>query len=295
MSHFRITHIWPERYRGSCIFKVRFEKLALQERSWWFPEEPPRPDFSIRPLNNTCSWCGVESAHIHQEEWLCLNNTCEAFWKKSDGVYASDVPNYNFDFLNSRTYGEVFIPCSLLPVHGISWTPQIPLSVFQKMRLTSQDLADFQTITKGHGVPDEEETIGSRCIDGWNWKGFICPLCRRCNSRFIWNALKCENCSFSLTLPMDSISLTSLTQGGKVKAPPSSKRMRPSFEHTDSSGYRYRQWSLDGIGSIWHVKSTEAINEQPDGPNDLFNSFQTTDIGLKRLVLRQANGKPRVS
>ena len=73
---------------------------------------------------------------------------------------------------------------------------------------------------------------------------------------------------------MDSISLTSLTQGRKVKAPPSSKRMSPSFEHTDSSGYCYRQWSLDGIGSIWHVKSTEAINEQPGGPNDLFNSFQ---------------------
>ena len=296
MGHFRITDIWPEKHREFIIFKVRFEKLVLDEASWWFPEKLGPIDFEIQPVKQACKVCKIEHKQVYKDEWLCLNDECLNFWKNADGKPGGEIQDleYNTDFLNCRCQKKLHVPCPLQPIKGVPWVPQPPKSAIDGLGISRKVLANFQRLNMGHAVMDTSDSKQSLDLDCWNWNGFICPRCGRCNSRVSWNNLECGgDCGFQITLPMTKIPLRDVLggrQGPSTRCAWKVNRLESEISEIESSGSQIEQWGLKAIGQITHIKSTEEINQRPNGADFLFEAFQEEDIGLRRLALTTSEG-----
>ncbi|KAJ4299657.1 hypothetical protein N0V90_004903 [Kalmusia sp. IMI 367209] len=70
-----------------------------------------------------------------------------------------------------------------------------------------------------------------------------------------------------------------------------SKRIRVS-EPIWAYNYRIDRYTIPGINSfIVHMVANETINQEPGGPNDMFEELQRVDIGLERRILGSENHK----
>ncbi|KAJ6155686.1 hypothetical protein N7470_006252 [Penicillium chermesinum] len=275
MDHFRVTDIWPE--------------------SWWLPKTPSIIDTSVQPAVKTCGTCNKTSKQIFTIEWLCLNEACTKFWKNSDDKYAAEDLEYNPDFLKARVDPKKrpFIPCAILPDpdQNVIWAPQMPPSALRALRITQGSARKFRNETKGYYVSESEISGPRKELNCWNWKGFVCPRCGRCNPRSLWDSLKCsEECGFHVELQLERIRLQDILRA--TRRSESSIKLKLNLEPRlrwydgpGKQGFQYSKWVLDNIGSVTHIRSNSEINKRPHGPDELFSRFQQGELKLQRLPL----------
>ncbi|KAK7536864.1 uncharacterized protein J3D65DRAFT_553080, partial [Phyllosticta citribraziliensis] len=265
LDWFKPAYVWAEKSNGHVVVKYRFEKLDKDKSSWWMPqglEEPAKLGSLPAPEIKTCDDCSESSTRVYLQGWMCLQPQCANFWK-IDGLEPEEASLlYDPRFLKQYTpWGHSSAPQPLRP---------------EPMRLGSMPvLGDDVSWAAG--------------------KGIACPDCGRCNSREVWKGWQCGNpaCSFEYSLPH------SLIPPSGIRNPydPASKGYTSSKDQVLSSSvglevefannYRIHKYIIPGIpGFIAHFIANGTVNEELDGPDDMWTELQSTEIGLCRRPLQ---------
>lgn len=259
--------MWCEIINRFKVWMVRFEKIDLSKRSWWSRSNDSISarqscDFNTTRVFASCITCRRESKMIYNDGWTCQNNQCVRFFQFAK-KYDPRTLDYTTQFLNERTNYIGEDPGPLNP----------PL-------LTEADMAT----TDAFGIEKQ-------------WKrGIVCPLCGCCSRRIKWDHWFCENpdCDFTHRVqqrptPIGEVVTRSLgceatdlnpTIKGGIRVGQSIKGLYDVYEYI-IPGLRG-----EDIGCVRHFKGNGIINQQPDGPNDLFLAMQQDDLGLKRNPAR---------
>ena len=272
LGFFRITHLWFEASGDSAGARVRLEKVDLDTPSWWMPQGMvPRPPLEQRTDTAPaptfpCLACGGYSPQVYAEGWMCLEESCPQFWK-INGVHAPAELAYNPQFLTMRVRD---------PVRNHNSYPLVP------------------TVTEKFRETDPLQTT-ARC----SWRGVVCPLCRRCNSRIYWDGWRCEtpSCTWSHTGPRVALPLCSTQddaeptkKGARLPYFGNANELRPRMSWM--KGYRKDVYHIPNIGTVTHYAAMGYVNHRRGGPNDMFQMLQTTEgLGLRRYPLKQSVGK----
>lgn len=277
MAYFQVTDVWYERVGEKTGVKVRFEKLELSEKSWWAALGSPNPpsleerDFDTKPESIQCLSCHRKSPRIYNEGWMCLEPTCTDFWYINQS--RPDALTFHPDFLNTRSR-----PARTIRPHH-SLIPNL-----------------LGTISE-----DDPEVSSMRIA----WKAIVCPLCSKCVPRMFWRGWKCTDdgitgpqhqCPFQKLFNMPPVSIRSVVDDFDLGPIQRALYFNPKMaipEIDDESLFPYRKltYRIRGVGSITHFVANRAINSQYGGPNDMFRTLQTGDLGLRRYRLQQSVGK----
>lgn len=279
MAYFRVTDIWFERIGGKAGGKVRFEKIDLENKSWWAEKDslPPSPieqRVEIKPEKVQCLECSQSSTRIYNEVWMCLQPSCRSFWT-IDGSTPPTCLTFHPDFLNHRAAPDP----SLQPHYSL--VPNLLATI--------------------------NEHEGDASLSRIAWRGIVCPQCSKCISRRFWRGWRCTDdaitgsgqhcnaCSFEKTVKIKPVSLRSVIDEFELSPIKRTVFFDPKFmtpEIDDSSLHPYRKltYRLPGVGSVTHFVSNMAINSRANGPNDLFQQLQASDLGLRRYPLQQSVG-----
>ncbi|KAJ5381780.1 uncharacterized protein N7496_004208 [Penicillium cataractarum] len=272
MDWFLITNVWMEKMGKYAGFRFRLEKLDLSTKGWW-AEQGPNEELPLAPRNlnrppptRECSVCGKPSIQVYiRPGWMCLEPSCRKFWKI--GNKEPKEFEYHPDFLNYRHPRGPDIPNSGPLVNVVDRNLEPP-----------------------EGVADREE-----------WRGIVCPECRKCIQRVTWDAWDCtddalrepeETCCYRVVRRIREIPLQSILKGVR----PYTRRqlqasIQPVIDKRSLEPYELRTYEIPNGGSITHFVSNPTINERADGPNHLFSELQRLDLGLKRYPLGSAQGE----
>lgn len=264
LDWFKPTQVWAEKSGDRRIIRYRFEVLDASKPAWWkgqgvveavqLGELPP-------PFSHQCSPCQQFSQQIYLNGWMCTNYDCGAFWKFVDGTDPDEEALvYDPRFLKQKTnWPHVSPPQATKPDPFI--------------------LAD------GSGRFDH----------GMVWeatKGIVCPNCDRCGARDQWTYWECKNCHTRYDLPRSIVTPNLLHDWYNP--------VDTGFAHTKDEchdsikisvqfmgNYRVHIYTIPGIdGFIAHMIANKTINEEKDGPDDMFLELQKIDIGLKRASMK---------
>lgn len=252
------------------------EKICLTEKSWWAVKDSPAliQDDRQNVESTKCLECDQCSKTIFNAGWACLNTACSSYFQFAD-FYDDATLDYSNDFLRERTVFEGSDPGSLAP----------PL-------LTAQDMTRMDAF----GV----ELAFKR--------GIVCPKCGCCSRRIAWDHWFCENsnCDFTYSLEQRPMSISDVLARALDMEDDgnSSKEAKPdTFVAPDirSSQTIYGPWDVNQyeilgeagevVGFVRHFKSNCIINQQKDGPNDLFMQVQAGKFNLRRNPARQGGCK----
>ncbi|RDW62154.1 hypothetical protein BP6252_11587 [Coleophoma cylindrospora] len=272
LDWFHVTNVWPERRNGVTTWCARLEKIDLATKSWWAPKDSPLvPEsrhYGEMTSCATCISCRVVSKEIYNVGWACLNNACkDAYYHFAGGPYVDSQIDYNQEFMQERT-----------PFGGSSSDPIAP-PLLTKTDLEAMGAFGFESICK---------------------QGIVCPECKCCSRRIEWQKWNCENphCDFTYSIPHETIPIEdvisrSMTQPSKDIIRGGIRRGLRTLGHYDVSEYAIPGCEKD-IGFVLHFQANGIINQQPDGPNDLFRQMQEFDFGLKRSPSRQKDSTGEV-
>ncbi|ODM15422.1 hypothetical protein SI65_09025 [Aspergillus cristatus] len=276
MAYFRVTDIWFERIGGKAGGKVRFEKIDLENKSWWAEKDSPPPSPiekrgpNPKPEKLQCPECSQLSTRIYNEGWTCLQPSCKSFWAMEDSAPPAGL-TFHPDFLNYRAAPDP----SLQPHYSL--VPNLLSTIHE------------------HEVGTSLSRIA--------WRGIVCPQCSKCISRRFWRGWRCTDdvttgpdcnaCSFERTMNIQPVSLRSVIDDFELSPIKRTLFFDPKFtipEIDDSSLHPYRKliYRIPGVGSLTHFASNKAINSRENGPNDLFRQLQISDLGLRRYPLQQS-------
>ena len=278
LAYFRISDLWYEKVNGKACARVRYQKVDLAEKSWWAAKESDDPlplrqrDFQARPETPKCSHCSEPSPRIYNEGWMCLQPKCKRFWMIGKSAPPKDL-TYHPTFLNFRLPPDE----SILPYFSL--------------------------------VPDLLSTLPEATSDyacsRITWKGIVCPRCRKCISRKFWDGWRCtdrisssnsiSSCEFEKRLNTHPVSLRSVVHDFEIGAikrvsvpsPPTCLQPVVEFSRT----YLKHTYHIEGVGSVTHFLASRDVLGRLNGPNDLFEQLQTTDLGLRRYPLKSSVGE----
>lgn len=280
MAYFRITDVWFEKIGTKAGAKVRFEKLDLEDKSWWAQKDSPPPsplgqrNQDVKLEKGQCPVCCQVSTRIYNEGWMCLQPSCSLFWT----IDTSNPPaclTFHPSFLDFRAVADP----DLQPHYSL--VPNL-----------------LSTIS---------EHEGDASLSRIAWRGIVCPQCSKCISRRFWRGWKCTDevvtsqeqrsnaCAFEKMMNIKPISLRTVIDDfelGPIKRTLLFDRKFAVPEIDDRSLHPYRKltYRIPGSGWITHFVSNKNINSRANGPNDLFKRFQVSDLGLRRYPLQQSVG-----
>lgn len=274
LDWFHVTDVWVESVEGFKTWCVRMEKIRLEEKSWWAKAGSALPS-PYRDLNATkaasrkCLGCDKTSKVIFEQGWTCLKASCDNFF-----VFDSPVDDqklvYTEAFLSERTVYPGNTPGPLAP----------PL-------LTEADMV----IAGNHGTEAAFK------------QGIACPLCKGCSRRTLWSKWSCETvgCGFTHSLPFRISSVQDTMKDIARNFPQQNYSLDfgIKFEERRIGAYNVFEYGIPGpdgkvVGVLRLFKSTDAINHQPEGPNDLFRLMQESDFDLRRRPVRQPNSSGEI-
>jgi hypothetical protein len=276
LDWFHITDVWQEKILGHndirvSIWKVRLEKIDLTKRSWWSAENARSKDYDTPATaeKHTCPVCKHQNKVMFNIGPACLNVSCPKFFK-FEIEYDDSSLDYHQAFLKERTtyLGE----------------PPGPLAPSPP---TNEDL-------------DRDNAYGYERLCK---RGIVCQKCGCCTRRIEWSQWSCENsdCDYThrvkqLLVPLSKVIANTVDSSvdpnsgnelrdDKLKSPhrniPFSQSIVGSY---DLYNYDLPNESGGRAGSIRHFKSNRIINQQNDGPNDIFREIQESQLDLKRGV-----------
>ena len=268
MGLFHITDIWAEKSNGKIVMMIRMEKVDLYSKSWWAARNskllPGAGTITpVKAIRRACASCGTISPTVFKKGWICLQQTCPAFWTMNG------IP---IDYLEA-CYNEAFI---------------------QERTAFNGFEAPFMTTPKPLD-PAVALPVSKQC-----WKGMVCPKCGRCIQRVHWNGWRCRNniCDYIHTVPHKATPSSALL--GDLTAPFSGHALSDD-QHLDEQitcrNGKYGLWRIHVYGFAedvvaFHFHANEAINAKIGGADGIFNALQARDIGLERRPLKRAVGKP---
>ncbi|PGH20387.1 hypothetical protein AJ80_03655 [Polytolypa hystricis UAMH7299] len=274
LDYFRITDVWFEIFKGKKVGRLRLEKLYLENKSWWAPLDNQHPgplkdrDDIHEALYSTCGTCQKSSPTVYATGWMCLEESCDGFWKINGALQREKLP-YADDFVKKRS----------LPTNPV----QPPHSLVPDFMSTLSD--------------NDKDLTGSSAL----LHGIVCPQCHGCIPRTRWHGWVCEtpNCSFKYLHKPQPVSLRSIISGVELG---SAGHRVPWIPKSGESGwvkrvieylenYRKDTYEIEGIGVVTHFSPKASVNNREGGPNDMFREIQEHDIGLKRHKLSQSVGK----
>ena len=271
MDWFQVTDIWAENNNDKVCIKFRFEKLYRETRSWWAMKDSIRPcdqaGFSANATKHTCIDCHTEHKQVFQQGWMCLNENCAKFWVLNGDVPPPDLI-YNTEFLRERTQW----PKEIMPPFNLR--PELP---------------------QADGGQDVGYAYSRRA-----WKGIVCPLCGRCNSRRRWDAWYCETegCDFVHQLSQPVLSPRAVLHGHEVEyrghAMPLDSFSAPvTLRKPEFNGeWRIHTYELCPGNTITHFHANESVNATPGGAHDMFMALQMDGgFGLQRFPMTVKTGQ----
>ena len=259
---------------GFKTWCVRMEKIRLDEKSWWASAGStlPNPDRdlnAIKAASQECLHCKNTSKVVFEQGWACLKASCDKFF-----VFGSPVDDrklfYTEEFLKERTAYSGNAPGPLAP----------PL-------MTEADMI----IAGSHGTEAAFK------------QGIVCPLCKGCSRRTQWSKWSCETagCGFTHSLPfrMTSVKDTMKDVGRNPPQQNYALDFGIKYEAKRVGAYNVFEYGMPGpdgnvVGVLKLFKSTDVINHQPEGPNDLFRLMQESDFDLRRRPVRQPNSSGEI-
>ena len=278
-----MTDVWAEKIDNKITWKVRLEKINLAKKSWWaVKESSPLPPNITTPCekadSKTCFDCGATSKERYNAGWTCLEPSCKSFFQFEIG-YDDTTLDYSEKFMKERT---IFQGLALGPLFK-------PLP-------RDEDLSELDAY-------------------GYEWifkRGIVCPKCGCCSRRILWNHWFCENseCDFIHGLRKRMMPLNEAIASGMANAEEDlvTKSAEDQLNLEFAKGGVIRTHDVHGpwtvneyaipdeggkiIGFVRHFKSNGIINQQKDGPNDMFKQMQSEDFDrLRRNAVRQPGCK----
>ncbi|KAG0650338.1 hypothetical protein D0Z07_3006 [Hyphodiscus hymeniophilus] len=284
LDWFHVTDVWAEKSGPKKVinWRVRLEKIKIIEKSWWAVKgSPASPQESTAGSQKadvgTCTDCGTSSKVKYNAGWACLEPGCDSFFKFKN-EHNDTTLDYDDKYMKERTSYGGLDPGSL--------SPPLP---------TDQDASDMEA----YGF---EKALK---------RGIVCPKCNCCSRRIVWDHWYCENsdCDFTYTLKQrpispDDVIVKAMEYFETNKRPTSKQSMLGEMDKEFAIGGVLRTHKIHGpwnineyaipdeagkiIGFVRHFKSNGIINQQKDGPNDLFEQMQTGGFALRRSPARQA-------
>ena len=287
LDWFHVTDVWPEKSgdKGLIAWRIRLEKVHLSEKSWWavkgFPAMPQdssneRPKADVQ----TCADCGSASKVRYNAGWACLEVGCKSFFKFKYG-YDDATLDYDGQYMQERSVYRG------LPPGPLNRPPP------SKHGIADAEIYGFEKILK---------------------RGMICPRCGCCSRRIAWDHWYCENldCDFTYIFKQRTITLHDVLSKAMDyfeanKSPGSTKSLVEEMDkefaiggvlvtHSFHGPWNINEYAIPNdigkiIGWVRHFRSSGIINQQKDGPNDLFQQIQSGEFGLRRNAARQAGCK----
>ncbi|KAI7319106.1 hypothetical protein KC315_g9844, partial [Hortaea werneckii] len=256
--------VWAEKTAGKrnknwTTVKYRMERLRSQEPAWHAPVEANthHPSEAGELVKSTCASCRQCYPQIYLESWMCLNSSCDRFWRLGNG---QEAPS------GALTYNPAYL------LHRTPWpVEEEPFDVRPRM-------------------PESGKVIGDT-LTYINTRGIVCPNCGRCNPRYRFSGWVCDNqhCDWEgLKVNHQAIMPSALHQAtdtfgdgpslGRNRHDPSVS-VNVSYTH----GYKIFTYTVEGIkGRFVHALANGRINREWQGPDDMFAALQTEDMGLER-------------
>ena len=251
------------------IFKSRLQKVNLTEKSWWAPQgspmPPSSPDYQTKALQSICQTCGKTSPQIYNEGWICVSYGCPDLGKMGGKVQPGGL-TFNTAFLKERT----------------RW----PETVMPTYQLVPDATAD-----------DPHNVVHSISLAAW--KGFVCPKCKRCNSRIDWGLECCgnEKCGYSRKIVHGVLSHRAVLPHHTIEVHGHALAYDEYQGHVQPPTTEfYGHWKIVTFklckdNYITHFLANKHINAQPGGANDVFMELQKVDgLGLKRSYMKNSKG-----
>ncbi len=267
MGLFHITEIWAEKSNGKIVMMIRMEKVDLYSKSWWAAEDskllPGAGKITpAKAIRRVCTSCGNISPTIFKKGWICLRQTCLAFWTMNGKPIDYLEASYDEAFINERT---VF-------------------SGFEAPFMTTPKPLD----------PAVALPVSKQC-----WNGMVCPKCGKCIQRVHWTGWRCRNnkCDYMHTVPHKITPSSALL--GDLTAPFSGHALSEDQHLDDQIKCRtgkHGLWRIHVYGFAedvvaFHFHANEAINAKTGGADGILNALQAQNIGLERRPLKRAVGK----
>lgn len=269
LGTFHVTDSWSEKVKGKTICRIRLEMIDLRTPSWWGikgSKVPTRaPDYITKAPSKVCIACGVKSKQRYAPGWICLNEECIKFFTL-DGKPIKDSPAYNAAFIAERNKWPHNIKAPL---------PSKPAPI---------------TIISNH--PEMETAVSA-------WKGMVCPICGRCNSRSEWDQWKCgtQGCDYEIPIQHTAVHPSALAPSHGFEA----EGHAICFNKWDEPvarinevfiGYwRKATYEVWPENHITHYMTNLVINRQPSGADEILQILQGEKLGMKRHALKNSASK----
>ena len=264
---YHVTDVWSEKTNGWVMCRARFEMLDLSSPSWCgiqgAPLPPVSPDFTTKALVVTCSSCHVPSKQVFAAGWTCLNEVCTQF---STGNGINQINRiWNPAFINERNKwpADVKAPMAIKPA-----PPTAPL-----------DGSLMETSLKA-------------------WKGMVCPVCGRSNSRIKWDEWKCgtDGCHFEIPIQYHVVPRSELAPDHAFEAEGHSIPFDKCLDPVVRTGAAFRGWwreltfEISPGNFVTHLIANQVINRQPGGADEMLESLQGEKLGLQRFPMKSCAG-----
>ncbi len=262
LGYYHITDVWYDKYEKKC-WMIRAERIS---QLWCSPKPAlgmlPSPTSSqpcpasTKALVQTCVHCNEPSKLLYTEGWVCMNALCKYNWDFGREIDTTSLV-YHPDFLRERT-----------PFVG-----EVP-ALFAPLPNTEQPSTDMTTLSK---------------------QGIVCPKCGCCTRRVHWTYWACENksCDFELHPPAKIMTVADAKNTDGAKNTPRKDLVSSGIEEIKMKlgAYSVTKYLIPDeegqvIGFVSVFKSNQLINQQPDGPDDLFKQMQEPEFDLKRNSAR---------
>lgn len=276
MTWFRVVDIWFERIDGKTAARVRFQKLDLEQLSWWASKKSDEPvpvneRRWFQPRSQICRVCSYPSKLIYQEGWMCLQPNCSAFWRLEAGHSPGNL-TYDAKFLEFREPPDDRIQPE------VSLVPEILKDLYSNPDACTQRLA---------------------------WRGVVCPKCHKCVSRRYWNGWVCheplddrsahpDTCQWKMMVNMPLISLRSVIAEQEIGVIKRAIRIDDQSIQPESRltrPFQIFRYNIENVGMIVHFSANKTTLRGLNGPNELFERLQKVDLGLRRYPLKQCVGQ----
>ncbi|CZT10544.1 uncharacterized protein RAG0_14983 [Rhynchosporium agropyri] len=263
LGYFHITDVWYDRYEKSC-WVIRLEAVDLLTRPAWsvkaLPFVPSTPSATRAPVL-TCSSCSRDTKEIYTVGWFCMTPKCDEYYLIGGELVPLEGLQYTQIFLGERSQFMGQVPTEIAPV-------------FPTDLLSGEATVQLNAEIK---------------------QGFLCPVCGCCCRRLRWNHFSCEtpSCLTVYKVPRKVLTVPEVLQ---QKLKPSEMESHTGGGVTSSTmpmgGYMVDMYAFpDANGNqqdcyVYHFRSNEIINSQPNGSDELFASLQQEDLDLKRQPVK---------
>lgn len=267
LGHFKVTDIVHRKGSKSshAIVQYRFEKLNAAQEGWWAPVGS-QPLVALgalaEPKRQLCSTCQQTHEQVFLV-WMCLNPGCSSYWKLLDGSEPQEDEVAHFDptWLKKHTKWD---------------SEEDPFSLYPDPELINGD-GELDIV-----LAHEEK------------RGLCCPKCGMCTARHLFRGFKCDNpvCDFehyALPRPTPTSWLRERKKPVGYGIPLSYDIFAPhiAYEHEFKYSHHVNYFRIPGLDNnlIVHMISNERVLKEPKGPDEMFRSMQTTDLGLQRSFM----------